>query len=769
MAQRAKAQAGSAKRNRPSKQKPAAQAPAPKPRPQEEGLVFALDIGTRTVIGVVGERLEGNGFRVLDYELMEHPGRAMMDGQVEDIAQVGRLAAEVKRRLEGRLGVSLRRVCLAAAGRMLRTVRVRAGRELPAPHTVADRDMVVGLEGEAIEMAQEQAREAEGQARQDNYYCVGYSIVEYRMDGQPVSQLIGHTCSEISVELIAAFLPYSVVEGLYAAVDMCGLEVTSLTLEPIAAINVLIPRELRLLNLALVDIGAGTSDIAICRDGRVTSYDMATIAGDELTEAVIQQFLVDFATAEHLKRSLVQGGEALAYENILGAARTVQAESLLEAMQEAVSQLAQTVAEKILACNGGPPAAVFLIGGGSQVPGLGKALAACLGVPADNVAVGPRRSLKGVDASAFPALTGPEFVTPLGIAVTAITQECFHFFGVSVNGRRLKLLNTSHMRLMDVLLMAGYRAGQIIARSGRSLAFTLNGGQKILRGGLPEHAAVTINGAPASIDADVRPGDVILITPAREGAPATATVADFLPAEGCVSIRINGRPAGPDDPISNGDAVEVLPAPPAGEAPQGESPQGDEPGQEWGGPGQGLEPKRQPPVPEPAPEPMAASEAPVLTPPAATGPEPQPAAATGPDAVPAPPLPPKAAPVTDVAPTPTEQGQAAPISDEEGRAAPINAAEAAPAAVPDPPAQPAPEPAARVESPAATLGIVLNGQALALPIDSRRPVYFMMHLLERAGVDPAHPQGQLLLECDGEPVGFMHRLKNGAQVRIGWK
>ena len=58
-------------------------------------------------------------------------------------------------------------------------------------------------------------------------------------------------------------------EGLYAATDKTGLKVKSMTLEPIAAMNVIIPPEIRLINIALVDIGAGTSDIAIARDGAI--------------------------------------------------------------------------------------------------------------------------------------------------------------------------------------------------------------------------------------------------------------------------------------------------------------------------------------------------------------------------------------------------------------------------------------------------------------------------------------------------------------------
>ncbi len=79
-----------------------------------------------------------------------------------------------------------------------------------------------------------------------------------------------------------------VIEGLYSVISKAGLEVGNITLEPIAAINVAIKEELRLLNLALIDIGAGTSDIAITKDGKIMAYAMTSQAGDEITEALSQ-------------------------------------------------------------------------------------------------------------------------------------------------------------------------------------------------------------------------------------------------------------------------------------------------------------------------------------------------------------------------------------------------------------------------------------------------------------------------------------------------
>ncbi|MDL2217237.1 rod shape-determining protein [Christensenellaceae bacterium OttesenSCG-928-M15] len=509
------------------KPRPVGRPPAPNQK-QPANMVFSLDIGTRTVIGIVGV-WEDEVFHVIDYEQMEHQGRAMIDGQVEDIAQVGLLINEVKRALEGRLRVDLERVAVAAAGRSLKTVRAKAERTIE-PRGAADREIVVGLEGEAIETAQAKIGSLVDQPA-GGYYCVGYSIVEYRMDGQPVKKLIGHICSTASVELIAAFLPNSVVEGLYASVDMSGLDVVSLTLEPIAAMNVLIPPELRLLNLALVDIGAGTSDIAICRDGVIYSYEMATVAGDEVTEAIIKNYLVDFETAERMKRKLGEtrdDADMIEYMNILGLDMSVSRGELYAGVMPAVETLASTVAEKILQCNGAVPAAVFLIGGGSQVGGLTELLGAALQLQTAKIAVGARRALKNVEAEQFPALIGPEFITPLGIAMTSLTQECFHFFGVTINGRKLKLLNFKNMRCIEVLLMAGFRTSAIIGQSGRSLHYTLNGRRRVYKGGMPEHAVLTVNGKSASIETQIHPGDVIEMTPAVGGEEASATISDII-------------------------------------------------------------------------------------------------------------------------------------------------------------------------------------------------------------------------------------------------
>ena len=85
-------------------------------------LIFALDIGTRSVIGVAG-RVEGPLLKVLKVDAQEHSERAVVDGQIENIEQTARIAGQVKERMEQELGFPFKDVYVAAAGRVLKTRR----------------------------------------------------------------------------------------------------------------------------------------------------------------------------------------------------------------------------------------------------------------------------------------------------------------------------------------------------------------------------------------------------------------------------------------------------------------------------------------------------------------------------------------------------------------------------------------------------------------------------------------------------------------------
>ncbi len=519
---------------------------------QEKDLIYALDIGTRSVVGVVGKPAEDR-LKVLDIEMAEHGKRAMMDGQIDDIQQVAGLAQAVTARLEQRLGVRLERVCVAAAGRALRTQKGSFQLELEEEQTL-DAETIGRLEAGAVSAAEE-ALQAEDQGRRQ-MFLVGYTVAQYRLDRYPLTNLQYHSGKLAEADVVATFLPGEVVESLYAAMRAAGLQVASLTLEPIAAMNAAIPAELRLLNLALVDIGAGTTDIALCKEGSVVGYTMATVAGDEITEAIMQAFLVDFKTAENIKRNLGEK-EEIRYRDILGMEETVAASQVEEAIQPPLDRLAEAVAKQILSVNGVAPSAVFLAGGGSKLSGLREKIAVKLEMAEKRVAIAGNN----FSMSAFSDevdIVNPEYATPLGIAVSAGLGLLNDSYVVMLNGQPAKLFRNGALTLQDILLMNGYTYPDMVGKTGKSLNLTVDGRHLVLRGEAAVPAVLRINEQDASLTAVVHAGDRIHFIPARSGRPASRTVEELLGAGFRGRVLVNNQEVPMDTPLCQGDVVLTL-------------------------------------------------------------------------------------------------------------------------------------------------------------------------------------------------------------------
>lgn len=527
-------------------------------------IIFALDIGTRSVIGVVGRR-SGDVFEVECIEQRPHTKRAMYDGQIEDIGQVAAVISEVKEALEERLGFTLSEVCVAAAGRSLRTSVAENSCKLDYKVQISE-EQIKTLELSAVEIAQQ--RLDEGLDEGEDMLCVGHSVMGYYLDNYKMSQVLGHKGKELRVEIIATFLPAAVVDSLRIATELAGLTVRSMTLEPIAASNAVIPRELRLLNLALVDVGAGTSDIAISSGGSITAYTMATIAGDEVTESLMRAFLMDFNEAERVKQLLGTKLSSVQFVDILGNARSESVEVLLSATETAVKAMAAEIAGGIKASSPSTPVAVFLVGGGSKSPGLNRFLSEELGLEESKIAVGgssymQKQTTGNVDG------TDPELATPLGIAITAMHEQELDKVSVSVNGKRLKVDRRMGCTVMNVLLLAGVKYAEIMGKRGKSLTFTLNGEKIVVRGGDQKPADIMIGGKSAHISTEVKSGDVVEAVVHPVGEDANVLISNYAKIwNGRITVdgraylvgsfaKINGEPADGDTRINNLDSVEI--------------------------------------------------------------------------------------------------------------------------------------------------------------------------------------------------------------------
>lgn len=535
-------------------------------RVYEQPLVFGLDIGTRNVVGTVGYRSEDT-FVVVAQHMIEHETRAMLDGQIHDIGRVGRSIGKVKEKLEEQAGQPLTEVCIAAAGRVLKTVTTNIAHEFKEETVVTGEDIHT-LDLLGIEKAQDILKEMND--TKYKFYCVGYSVVKYYLNDEPFNSLESHKAEKISEDVIVTFLPEDVVDGLYAAVGLAGLSVANMTLEPIAAINVAIPENYRLLNIALVDIGAGTSDISVTRDGSIIAYGMIPLAGDEITELIVQHYLVDFKTAEQIK--LCSGTEKeITYKDIMLIEHTIPAEEVWELTKPIVDKMTTEVAEKIKELNGDKSvSATFVVGGGGKIHGYTQMLAEKLGLPEERVALRGEEVLQNVIFEQGGLKKDPLLVTPVGICLNYYDQRN-SFIMVRFNGERIKLYDNNKLTIVDAALQAGFPNEDLFPKRGKELQFTVNGVTRVVRGEPGESAAIFMNDRPTNINTPLEPNSDIIIEPSTQGEGAvcileqldeyTTSTVTFVVNGRIVRcprfLEVNGSLEMPSYQIKEGDIIET--------------------------------------------------------------------------------------------------------------------------------------------------------------------------------------------------------------------
>ncbi len=528
-------------------------------------LLFALDIGTRNVVGLVGE-MKNNQIHIIAWDRQEHHTRAMLDGQIHSVPEVAKVIDSVKLNLEQICG-PLKKTAVAAAGRALLTVKSQAEIETTLQHILTEQDERA-LEFAAIQSAQGQLAASHTSIDPSEYYCVGYNIINYSLDTTILSSLIGQRGKLASISLIATFLPRQVIDSIQTALQLVGLEMSSLTLEPIAAINVLVPPTMRHLNLALVDVGAGTSDVAITQNGFVTAFGMVPCAGDEITESLSRNYLLDFNIAEILKKQLSGKIKKATYTDIFGTPHKTTVTELCSSLMPCVAELSQSISKEILSLNTATPQAVLLVGGGSLTPQLPQTLAESLGLPSARVAIKLPDNIDGFARIPADLLT-PDAVTPLGILKVAGSKS-LNFVNITVNERPIRLFNLSSLNIADALLAAGINIKKVRARPGLGITLTINNETTFLPGSTGKNGQILLNGSPANFTDPIQEGDIVEFRPAVDGTTPSPMIADLISIPACLQITINnsalsippvitvnGNPCSADTPLTDRDVVII--------------------------------------------------------------------------------------------------------------------------------------------------------------------------------------------------------------------
>jgi cell division protein FtsA len=501
--------------------------------------LFALDIGTRSVVGIILDEVSDDNYHVTDILSREHSKRAMLDGQIHDVLAVSNIISEIKAELEKKHG-PLKKVNVAAAGRALKTQRATVTVNIAGKPMIQKED-ILHFELSAVQQAQASvaAKHEKGEKHQ-YYYCVGYSVLYYKLDDEEIGSLIDQQGDEASVEIIATFLPRVVVESLIAALHRSNLEMEALTLEPIAAINVLIPPSMRRLNVALVDIGAGTSDIAITDMGTVIAYGMVPIAGDEVTEAISDQYLLDFPLAEKAKRELLTS-QTISITDILGFETELPREKVITQITPVLEKLTKAICDEVMQLNNHkPPKAIMLVGGGSLTPEITTRIAQKMNLPENRVAIRDINAISSLSIADH-IERGPELVTPVGIAIAA-QKSPVHYRTVYVNEQPVRLFEVKKLTIGDCLLASGMKINKLYGKPGMAMIISLNNQTITIPGSYGEAPLITRNNISCSLEDPVENEDHLVVIQGKDGELPKVYIKDLLDGLPEKTVTINGKP-----------------------------------------------------------------------------------------------------------------------------------------------------------------------------------------------------------------------------------
>lgn len=254
---------------------------------QTKDLIVALDIGTSKVVAMIAEVLPNQGFAVIG--IGHHPSRGMKKGMVvniEDTIQTIQYAIE---EAELRAGFSVRSVCTGIAGSHI--------------HSFNSSGMVAVKDTEItkvdIERVLETARAVSIPADQQVLHVLPQ---QYKVNDQDdIRDPIGMTGMRLEVKVHIITGSVSAAQNIVKCIRRCGLDVNELVLQPLASSMAVLTQDERDIGVALVDIGGGTTDIAVFIDGAIRHTAVIPIAGDQVTNDIAMALRTPTSEAEELK------------------------------------------------------------------------------------------------------------------------------------------------------------------------------------------------------------------------------------------------------------------------------------------------------------------------------------------------------------------------------------------------------------------------------------------------------------------------------------
>lgn len=382
---------------------------------KRDRLVVGLDLGSTKTCAVIGEATGDAhvpGVKVLGVGLARSSG--VRRGVVRDIEQTTRSIVQAIRDAERMAGVAVQVVYCGIAGEHV-SARTSTGLASVTGEEITRSD---------VDRVDEVARAV---TLGRDHELLHYIPQEYKVDNQGgISDPVGMTGLRLEVDMYLVSVQVTAAQNLRKSVERAGYRVAELVLEPLAAALAVLTEEEKELGCVLVELGGGSTNVAIFQDGKIRHLASLRYAGSHVTSDIVQGLGVTQADAERLKERagaaylpMVDPDEMIELPSTPGQGpRQAKRELLVHIIQQRLDEIYGLVLREVEQAGyaGRLPAGVVLTGGGAQLPGAVELARDVFAAPARTGL--PGRGVTGLVDS----VQAPRYAVSVGLALYASRQ-----------------------------------------------------------------------------------------------------------------------------------------------------------------------------------------------------------------------------------------------------------------------------------------------------------------------------------------------------------
>ncbi|MGQ3888434.1 cell division protein FtsA [Legionella sp. CNM-1927-20] len=378
----------------------------------ERNIITGLDIGTSKVVALIGEVTQDGVIEIIG--IGRHPSRGLKRGVVVDIEATVNSIQRAVQEAELMAGCEVRTVYAGIAGSHIRSLNSHG--------IVAIRDHEVSLAD--VERVIEAAKAVVIPADQKILHILPQ---EFIIDNQgSIREPAGMAGVRLEARVHIVTGAVSAAQNIAKCVRRCGLDVNDIILEQLASSHAVLTEDEKELGVCLIDIGGGTTDIAVFAEGAIQHTAVIPIAGDQVTNDIAMALRTPTKAAEAIKIKHACAMPELASDNEMievmsvneRPGRKISAKSLAEVVSARYEELFYLVRNELIRSGFEDriAAGMVMTGGGASVRGGMELAEMCFAMP---VRHGCAHHISGLAE----ATTNPALATGVGLLLHGYKQQ----------------------------------------------------------------------------------------------------------------------------------------------------------------------------------------------------------------------------------------------------------------------------------------------------------------------------------------------------------